>query len=612
MIFFMKKNLLMWTVVLVFLCGVSLLLGNQQLLSNEITSIGIYDNYPGDSPDGFPSPGEKILLAITIVSNFIPTQSYIECDTTFITIENAQTKFFRYKKDTLKNLSFEPTISITKNCPTDSLIPFNLINKSDTVTDTLHFNLHIVGTFDSCYANKKILNTEDRVRIIAEVKTTKGKPTGYSSVVAKMKDKNGRPIKSVILFDDGNHNDSIKNDGLYSGTALLPSEQKDYVIDLQLSDSIANHSFVFLKQSGFTTKYFSLSYPYVIIDDPYSAGFENDYADSIGELFDSLNIKYRSWNVWFRGMPDSNEIVKWAEKKPIIVWATKLGGTLKHSRKEKKLVQYLLENGAGLLLPTANLGNYIMNYGNEYDSLFYKNLFCAQFKTRCTSSDSFQKLAIYDPLSKQLIDTCHLTLSFQDSSNFSSFYDIIKPLNPAIPIVYLYKKKDSTTIIDTSNCMGLAVKKDNYKLIYLSFGLDDIKPFKLRKTFFDKCLTWLSIDVQDTFSYKSPQEESTDIVKLLSPYPNPFLEKSTIPFAVTYSGEVKLVVCDLAGRIVKNLINSSLTQGNYYAVWDGKDEKGDEIAAGYYFVRLTLRTKERSTGKEIESIVSVKLLKLRK
>jgi flagellar hook assembly protein FlgD len=63
---------------------------------------------------------------------------------------------------------------------------------------------------------------------------------------------------------------------------------------------------------------------------------------------------------------------------------------------------------------------------------------------------------------------------------------------------------------------------------------------------------------------------------------------------------------------VKHLIRSSLNEGNYYAVWDGKNEKGNETAVGYYFIRLSILTTDKNTGEEVNFVVSRKVLKLRK
>ena len=124
-------------------------------------------------------------------------------------------------------------------------------------------------------------------------------------------------------------------------------------------------------------------------------------------------------------------------------------------------------------------------------------------------------------------------------------------------------------------------------------------------------MKWLR-EEKDTFAGELPASENIEIAMLKDPYPNPFIGESTIPFTLLLPGDVNLVVCDLSGRTVRYLIRSSLSQGNYYAVWDGKNEKGDAVAAGYYFVRLSTKTFEKRNGNQVETVVSKKLLKLSK
>ena len=49
---------------------------------------------------------------------------------------------------------------------------------------------------------------------------------------------------------------------------------------------------------------------------------------------------------------------------------------------------------------------------------------------------------------------------------------------------------------------------------------------------------------------------------------------------------MRLAVFDLAGRLVRTLIDASLPQGSHEAVWDGRDESGREVGSGSYLARL--------------------------
>ena len=47
-----------------------------------------------------------------------------------------------------------------------------------------------------------------------------------------------------------------------------------------------------------------------------------------------------------------------------------------------------------------------------------------------------------------------------------------------------------------------------------------------------------------------------------------------------------LAVCDVAGRLVRTLIDGFVPAGEHEAAWDGRDEAGAEVASGVYLYRL--------------------------
>ncbi|MBK7046999.1 MAG: hypothetical protein IPH48_10905 [bacterium] len=83
------------------------------------------------------------------------------------------------------------------------------------------------------------------------------------------------------------------------------------------------------------------------------------------------------------------------------------------------------------------------------------------------------------------------------------------------------------------------------------------------------------------------EPESTPIVFALHPStPNPFNPRTTIKFDLPVAGHVRLAVFDVAGRLVRTLVDESLLRGNHEAVWDGRDSSGREAGSGSYLARL--------------------------
>lgn len=68
--------------------------------------------------------------------------------------------------------------------------------------------------------------------------------------------------------------------------------------------------------------------------------------------------------------------------------------------------------------------------------------------------------------------------------------------------------------------------------------------------------------------------------------PNPFNPVTVISFGLAQRGDVSLCVYDVAGRLVRVIVNGVLPAGNYQQQWDGRDGTGVAVASGVYFYRL--------------------------
>ncbi len=73
---------------------------------------------------------------------------------------------------------------------------------------------------------------------------------------------------------------------------------------------------------------------------------------------------------------------------------------------------------------------------------------------------------------------------------------------------------------------------------------------------------------------------------LESAYPNPFNPSTKISFTVGEASMVRLVVYDVLGRRVNELVRNRLNAGEHEVFWDGTDFGGNLVASGMYFYRL--------------------------
>jgi len=70
--------------------------------------------------------------------------------------------------------------------------------------------------------------------------------------------------------------------------------------------------------------------------------------------------------------------------------------------------------------------------------------------------------------------------------------------------------------------------------------------------------------------------------------PNPFRPATAIPYTLARPARVRLEIRDVAGRLVRRLVDGSEAAGAHRAVWDGADEEGHRLPAGTYFYRMTV------------------------
>lgn len=95
-----------------------------------------------------------------------------------------------------------------------------------------------------------------------------------------------------------------------------------------------------------------------------------------------------------------------------------------------------------------------------------------------------------------------------------------------------------------------------------------------------------------------PEDGSAPDFSLQQNYPNPFNTSTLIPFRIN-SPQVNsswfivhrliptsLRIYNIRGALVRALVDDKRTKGEYRVMWDGKNERGKEVASGIYFYKL--------------------------
>ena len=85
--------------------------------------------------------------------------------------------------------------------------------------------------------------------------------------------------------------------------------------------------------------------------------------------------------------------------------------------------------------------------------------------------------------------------------------------------------------------------------------------------------------------------ESSSLPKthsLYQNYPNPFNPSTSIRYSVGGDSpvQVSLRVYNVAGQLVRSLVDEKKFPGEYREIWDGKNENNQEVSSGMYFYKL--------------------------
>ena len=79
----------------------------------------------------------------------------------------------------------------------------------------------------------------------------------------------------------------------------------------------------------------------------------------------------------------------------------------------------------------------------------------------------------------------------------------------------------------------------------------------------------------------------TDHQRSATELPNPFNPETMINFDLSGDQVVSLTIYDIAGQVVRTLVDSQpMTVGSYKQMWDGRNDSGAKVGSGIYFYQL--------------------------
>jgi hypothetical protein len=133
-----------------------------------------------------------------------------------------------------------------------------------------------------------------------------------------------------------------------------------------------------------------------------------------------------------------------------------------------------------------------------------------------------------------------------------------------------------------------------YQTVNLGFGIEYMHGDRLGNGFFmsgaydrvdlmESILNYFGIIAHAT---AIDQPDGALTTALGCPRPNPFNPVTTVDYSLAERAHVTLRVYDLAGRLVRTLVDAEQEFGEREVIWDGRTDPGARAASGVYFLRM--------------------------
>ena len=270
------------------------------------------------------------------------------------------------------------------------------------------------------------------------------------------------------------------------------------------------------------------------------------------DAMDSLGVSY-----YFRNLtlsPINQNFINQFQK---VIWFT---GISNHNSNilpddEQIILMQYLDQGGQLLLSSQNAGDYCGN------TAFFTDYLKVNHIDDTWSGSTLVKGEENDTISNGLL----FFISGGDGNNSSFSPSVIEAVGEGVPIL---------KYSNTSNFCGVRCAED-YKTVFISFGLEAINNFDSRKELLNRTLTWFD----DISTGLIENQMSSVFSNNLHIFPNPANEHFIIKLLPNTEGFVKINITDLSGKLLREKrINASVIDMYY---WDNFN-----LQPGMYLVNL--------------------------
>jgi hypothetical protein len=291
-----------------------------------------------------------------------------------------------------------------------------------------------------------------------------------------------------------------------------------------------------------------------LVIDASGQGYSDELIDGMDQAFD-----YNYGVVTNESLYPSIDLTNFT----LICWST--GNALPvFTSDEVNALQPFLDNGGRLFINGQNIGSEIFEAGgqSQFAQDFYHNYLHANYISDAGPT-FFLRGITGDPISNQI--------NFGLSDVYPRSVDVFSPNDAFAAKMFSFST--------TSQYNSLHADDGTNRVVYLGVGLEQILDQAIKDTLVVRSINWLMNGVV----LSTPNEDLiAESYKLDQNYPNPFNPATTISYSISKESNVSLIVYDIMGKQVAELVNSKQAAGSYRVEFDAA-----KFASGTYFYKLT-------------------------
>ena len=188
-----------------------------------------------------------------------------------------------------------------------------------------------------------------------------------------------------------------------------------------------------------------------------------------------------------------------------------------------------------------------------------------------------------------------------------TFYDLYRYTSQKV-IVYGYKDEspnnNNDQVVVVANFSSLERTIENVPFLSSGTWHDALSPANVitvdQDNYYDEysipaksAIVFTNRDYQLTIP--SSNESLPDRFEIVECYPNPFNGKLNILYHINSTSNIRATIYDLSGKVIKSFKYEQKYPGQHQLIWDTKNNNGDAVATGLYFVSLSSENRTINT-----------------